>query len=193
MEYLDLGRSKAFAVADHQIAHVYVADSADVPRTRAALAELPGVDEILCRVGQARFGVDHERSGELLLIAEPDSWFTYYYWLDDDRAPDFARCVEIHRKPGYDPAELFFDPADRWAKARAAFALGRKAVGLRYTMPVVPLDPTLVRGSHGRLPDDPRDGPVLICSDPALSRARIHATGIKELLLRLSLPVTSRG
>ncbi|WP_131744951.1 nucleotide pyrophosphatase/phosphodiesterase family protein [Frankia sp. Cppng1_Ct_nod] len=185
MEYLDPWTSKAFAVADHQIAHVYVHDPEDLPRVRALLSELPGVDEILDRTGQAKLGVDHERSGELLLIAEPDAWFTYYYWLDDDRAPDFARSVEINRKPGYDPAELFLDPADRWVKARAALTLARKAVGLRYTMRVIPLDPSPVRGSHGRLPDDPRDGPVLVCSDPAAACERLHATGVKELLLRL--------
>ncbi|WP_322769799.1 alkaline phosphatase family protein [Frankia sp. Cr1] len=186
MEYLDPWTSKAFAVADHQVAHVYVADPADVARVQAMIAMLPGVDAVLDRGAQATFGIDHERAGELVAIAEPDHWFTYYYWLDDDRAPDFARCVEIHRKPGYDPAELFLNPADPWAKARIALALARKAVGLRYTMAVIPLVPSMIRGSHGRLPDDPRNGPVLLCSDPSAARERYRATEVKDLLLSLA-------
>jgi predicted AlkP superfamily pyrophosphatase or phosphodiesterase len=190
MEYLDPWTSRAFAVADHQIAHVYVADPADVPRTRAVLADLPGVDVLYDRDAQASVGLDHERSGELVAVAEPDAWFTYYYWTDDDRAPDFARGVDIHRKPGYDPAELFLDPADPLVKARAGLNLARKKLGLRYTMNVVPLDPSCVRGTHGRLPDRAADGPVLLCSDPVAPRSvertgRIAATEVRSLLLEL--------
>jgi predicted AlkP superfamily pyrophosphatase or phosphodiesterase len=186
MEYLDPWTSRAFAVADHQIAHVYVRDSADLPRVRAIIAELSGVDTVLDRDGQAALAVDHERAGELVAVAEPDAWFTYYYWLSDDHAPDFARTVEIHRKPGYDPAELFLDPADPRVKLRAAAALARKKLGLRYTMRVVPLDPSCVRGSHGRLPDSDADAPVLICSDPRAGRDRVPATEVKPLLLSLA-------
>jgi predicted AlkP superfamily pyrophosphatase or phosphodiesterase len=190
MEYLDPWTSRAFAVADHQIAHVYVADPADLPRTRAVLAELPGVDVLYDRDAQASVGLDHERSGELVAVAEPDAWFTYYYWTDDHRAPDFARGVDIHRKPGYDPAELFFDPADPLVKARAGVNLARKKLGLRYTMNVVPLNPSCVRGTHGRLPDRAADGPVLLCSDPVVPRSvehtgRITATEVHALLLEL--------
>ena len=157
MEYLDPWASRAFAVADHQVAHVYVDDPADVPRVRDMLARhCPVWTRCWTAPAQARYGIDHERAGELVVVAEPDAWFTYYYWLDDDRAPDFARGVEIHRKPGYDPAELFFDPADRLAKAKAGLNLVRKKAGLRYAMSVVPLDPSCVRGSHGRLPDERR-------------------------------------
>ncbi|GGU15482.1 alkaline phosphatase family protein [Lentzea flava] len=190
MEYLDPWTSRAFAVADHQIAHVYVADPADVQRTRAVLADLPGVDVLYDRNAQASVGLDHERSGELVAVAEPDAWFTYYYWTDDHRAPDFARGVDIHRKPGYDPAELFFDPADPLVKAKAGVNLVRKKLGLRYTMNVVPLDPSCVRGTHGRLPDRAADGPVLLCSDPVAPRSvertgRISATDVRTLLLEL--------
>lgn len=190
MEYLDPWTSRAFAVADHQIAHVYVADPADLPRTRAVLADLPGVDVLYDRDAQASVGLDHERSGELVAVAEPDAWFTYYYWTDDHRAPDFARGVDIHRKPGYDPAELFFDPADPLVKARAGLNLARKKLGLRYTMNVVPLNPSCVRGTHGRLPDRAADGPVLLCSDPVAPRSveqtgRITATEVRTLLLEL--------
>ena len=185
MEYLDPMASRAFAVADHQIAHVYVRDEQDVPRVAALLAELGGVAEVFDADGKRRAGLDHERSGELIAVAAPDAWFTYYYWLDDDRAPDFAKLVEIHRKPGYDPAELFLDPTDPLVKARAGLALARKKLGFRYTMDVVPLDPSPVRGSHGRLPDDPKDGPILLCSDPQAARERIAATEVRDLLLRL--------
>jgi predicted AlkP superfamily pyrophosphatase or phosphodiesterase len=186
MEYLDPWVSRAFAVADHQVAHVYVADPADIPRVRAMLAELAGVDEVLDRAGQARYGIDHERSGELVAVADPDAWFTYYYWLDDDRAPDFARGVEIHRKPGYDPAELFFNPEDRLAKAKAGLNLVKKKAGLRYAMQVVPLDPAPVRGSHGRLPLSADDGPVLLCSVPdAEPGGAVAATEVRDLLLQL--------
>ncbi|MDT0341554.1 alkaline phosphatase family protein [Streptomyces litchfieldiae] len=186
MEYLDPWVSRAFAVADHQVAHVYVRDPADLRRTREVLADVPGIAELLDDTGLAKHGLNHERAGELVAVAEPDSWFTYYYWLDDARAPDFAPTVEIHRKPGYDPAELFFDPADRLAKPRAALALARKKLGLRYRMNVIPLDPSYVRGSHGRLPDTPGDGPLLLCSAPdALTGDPVDATDVKPFLLGL--------
>jgi predicted AlkP superfamily pyrophosphatase or phosphodiesterase len=186
MEYLDPWTSRAFAVADHQAAHIYVADPADVPRVRDIVAALPGVAEVLDDAGKAAYAIDHPRAGELVAVAEPDAWFTYYYWLDEARAPDFARTVEIHRKPGYDPAELFFDPADRTVKLRAAVALGAKKLGLRSTLSVVSLDPSCVRGSHGRLPDTRDDGPVLLCSDPDQGRETYAAAEVKDLLLRLS-------
>jgi predicted AlkP superfamily pyrophosphatase or phosphodiesterase len=186
MEYLDPWASRAFAVADHQVGHVYVHDRTDVAPTREVLTGLPGVAEVLDRTGQAGYGLDHDRAGELVVVADPDAWFTYYYWLDDARAPDFARGVEIHRKPGYDPAELFLDPADPLVRLRAAAGLLRKRLGLRYAMNVVPLDPSCVKGTHGRLPADPADGPVLLCSDPAARRARIAATEVRDLLLQLA-------
>ncbi|MDG9700742.1 nucleotide pyrophosphatase/phosphodiesterase family protein [Streptomyces sp. DH37] len=186
MEYLDPGASRAFAVADHQIAHVYVKRPEDLGAARAVLAGLPGVDELLDEEGKKAHGLDHPRSGELVAVAEPGAWFTYYYWLDDDRAPDFARTVEIHRKPGYDPAELFMDPLDPYVRVRAAAALARKRLGMRYRMAVVPLDPSPVRGSHGRLPAGEDDGPVLICSRPGAVGGPVAATDVKGLLLGLA-------
>ncbi|MBM7503447.1 alkaline phosphatase family protein [Agromyces aurantiacus] len=186
-EQLDPWTSRAFAVADHQVAHVYVADPADVPRVAAILRDLEGVDEVLDREDQARYGLDHARSGELVAVAAPGAWFTYYFWLDDDRAPEYARGVDIHRKPGYDPAELFFDPADRLAKAKAAGNLVRKKLGLRYAMSTVPLDPSCVRGTHGRLPDSAADTPLLLASDPRFldgAGDRVHATEVRDLVLR---------
>jgi predicted AlkP superfamily pyrophosphatase or phosphodiesterase len=184
-ELLDPWTSRAFAVADHQVAHVYVKDPVDVPHVADLLRGLDGVGEVLDRAGQSAYGLDHERAGELVLVAEPEAWFTYYYWLDDEQAPDFARAVEIHKKPGYDPAELFLDPEDRWVRLRAAAGLARKKVGLRYVMDVVPLDPAPVSGTHGRLPDRPEDGPVLVCSDPGAKRDRVAATEVRDLLAGL--------
>jgi predicted AlkP superfamily pyrophosphatase or phosphodiesterase len=191
MEYLDPWTSRAFAVADHQVAHVYVREASDIPAAREALAGLPGIDLVLEGDDRAAAGLGHERAGELVLVAEPDAWFTYYYWLDDERAPDFAKQVEIHRKPGYDPAELFMDPEDKLVKARAGAALVRKKIGMRYVMSVVPLDPSPVRGTHGRLPADAADAPVLLCSDGSVARDRIAATEVRDLLLDLAgVPAT---
>ncbi|MFE6971968.1 alkaline phosphatase family protein [Isoptericola sp. NPDC057653] len=194
-EQLDPWASRAFAVADHQVAHVYVADESDVPRVADLLRSVPGVDEVLDRQAQARYGLDHERSGELVVVAEPGAWFTYYFWLDDARAPEYARGVDIHRKPGYDPAELFFDPADPLAKAKAGLNLVKKKLGLRYAMSTVPLDPSCVRGTHGRLPTSSADTPLILCSDDAVPASvaalvaaddrQVPATAVKDLVLEL--------
>ncbi|WP_068203040.1 alkaline phosphatase family protein [Isoptericola dokdonensis] len=187
-ELLDPWTSRAFAVADHQVAHVYVPDPADRAQVAELLAGVPGVAEVLDDAGKQRYGLDHDRAGDLVLVAEPDAWFTYYYWLDDDLAPDFARSVEIHKKPGYDPAELFWD--GRWAKVRAAAHVARKKLGVRSTMRVVPLDPAPVRGTHGRLPADPADGPVLLCSEPVDMPERVEATAVRDLLVGLATGVS---
>ncbi|MCD4532685.1 alkaline phosphatase family protein [Nocardioides sp. cx-169] len=185
MEYLDPWTSRAFAVADHQVAHVYVADPADLEQVRSVCTGLGGVADVLDRAGLAEVSLDHERAGELVLVADPTAWFTYYYWDDDDKAPDFARGVDIHRKPGYDPAELFLDPADRMVKARAALTLARKAAGLRYAMKVVPLDPAPVRGTHGRLPTRDQDAPMALCDRPGVLPDRLAATAVRDLLIEL--------
>ena len=182
-ELLDTFASPAFAVADHQIAHVYVNDRKALPRVREALQGMPGIAEILDDEGKRAAGLDHPRAGDLVLVSDADAWFTYYYWLDDARAPDFAPMVEIHRKPGYDPAELAF--ANGAAKARAALQLAQKALGFRYTMDVIPLDGSAVKGSHGRLPARDADAPVLLCSDARFRRDRFAATEVKGLLLDL--------
>ena len=120
-----------------------------------------------------------------MAVARPDSWFTYYYWEDDAVAPEFARTVDIHRKPGYDPVELFLDPSLRAPFLKIGWTLLKKALGFRYLMDVVPLDASLVRGSHGRLPDDPAQRPILISSEPELlGEGEIEPTGVKDLLLR---------
>jgi len=187
MEYLDPWTSRAFAVADHQVAHVYVRDPADRRQVSELLAAQSGVEQVLDEVGRKAVGLDHDRAGDLIAVADARSWFTYYYWLHDRQAPDFARSVEIHRKPGYDPAELHYDHRDPLVRVKAAVSLARKKVGLRYQLKVVPLDPSRVRGSHGRLPDDPADGPVLLCGDPTHRRDRLAATEVKWFLLDLAV------
>jgi predicted AlkP superfamily pyrophosphatase or phosphodiesterase len=165
-EVLDPFASRAFAVSDHQVAHVFVADPADHGRVRALLEGLAGVAQVLDADGKRREGLAHSRSGELVCVAARGAWFTYRYWLDDERAPDFARTVDIHRKPGYDPCELLVDPALAFPRLRVARRLAQKQLGMRYLMDVIPLDPSLVKGSHGRRPDAPEDGPVLVASVP---------------------------
>lgn len=182
-ELLEPGACRAFAVADHQLAHVYVRDPADVAPVRALLERLPGVERVLDAAGKAEVGLDHPRAGELVLLAAPGCWFTYQYWLDDRLAPDFARTVEIHKKPGYDPCELLLDPRLPLAKARVAWALLRKLLGFRYVMNVVPLDASLVRGSHGRPPRTPEDGAVLVSGSRAGARDRLAATDVHDLIL----------
>lgn len=183
-ELLDPPQCRAFALADHQLAHVYVADTADIPRVRAIIEKLDGVDAVWGEEEKRQNGLDHPRSGELIAVAKPDAWFTYYYWLDDNRAPDFARCVEIHRKPGYDPVELFLDPAIRFPKLAIAWRLLKKVLGQRTLMDVIPLDAGLVRGSHGRADTPPERSPVLISSEPDLMpQGPVEAAMVKELML----------
>lgn len=168
-EYLDPGGCRAFAMVDHQVAHIYFppgpggAPGADVADVARLLDETDGVAEVLDRPTQAGRGIDHRRSGELIAVADSDAWFSYYWWLDDDRAPDFARGVDIHNKPGYDPVELFADPATR----------------------SIPLDASLVRGSHGRTGgDDPRG--IFLAADPLPTldgQTSIAATDVAAALL----------
>jgi predicted AlkP superfamily pyrophosphatase or phosphodiesterase len=181
---LDPGASDAFAVSDHQVAHVYIREPTRIAAVKALLERLPGVEQVLDRRGQASIGLDHERSGELVAIAAADRWFTYYYWMDDTRAPDYARTVDIHRKPGYDPAELFVDPALTLPRLRIAATLAKKALGFRYLMEVIPLDASLVRGSHGRVTDRLEDGPVFISSEKESARDVVESTDVRDLILQ---------
>ncbi len=161
-EMLDTFNSRALAVVDHQLAHVYINDPADVPRVAERLKSVAGVACVYDRAAQREIGLDHPRSGDLVVLSERDAWFAYPYWLEDARAPDFARTVDIHRKPGYDPCELFLDPKLAIPKLRVARRLAQKLLGFRYLMDVIPLDASLVRGSHGVFPADPLDGPIFL-------------------------------
>jgi predicted AlkP superfamily pyrophosphatase or phosphodiesterase len=147
-EHLDLAASRAFAMVDHQMAHIYVNDGSEETAQQAAklLQGRPGIAEVLVGAQRSRYALDHSRSGEVILISAPDSWQAYYWWLSDDRAPGFARTVDIHRKPGYDPVELFFDPA---AKS-------------------IPLNASLVKGSHGAPAVDRSRRSVILASEPMM-------------------------
>ncbi len=187
-ETLDCGASRAFAVADHQIAHVYVERPEDIPTVKSLLRTTDGIDLVLDREEQAEFGIDNARSGELVAVAAPQAWFTYYFWLDDELAPDYARTVDIHRKPGYDPVELFLDPKLLAPKLRIASRLLKKMLGFRYYMDVVGLDASIVRGTHGRLPTPGREAaeaPLFVSSSKAIERSNIPMTAVKQMLLDL--------
>jgi predicted AlkP superfamily pyrophosphatase or phosphodiesterase len=183
-ELLDAGASRVFALADHQVAHIYVNDTGLQARVRTFLEQVPGVARVLGPEEQTRAGIRHRRAGDLIVLANPDAWFTYYYWLEDSHAPDFARTVDIHRKPGYDPVELFLDPAIRWPRLKVLWRLLQKRVGLRMLMDVIPLDASLVRGSHGVAPVDPADRPILLTNAPGLLReAEYPSTAVHDLVL----------
>jgi predicted AlkP superfamily pyrophosphatase or phosphodiesterase len=182
-EQLDVFNSRALAVCDHQLAHVYVSDSADLPRVRELLAATPGVARVLEGEERGDVGLRHARSGELVLLSEPDAWFAYPFWLDDRLAPDYARTVAIHNKPGYDPCELFLDPALPLAKLRVAVRLLQKKLGFRMKLDVIPLDARLVRGSHGLYATAVEDRPILIGDGPAPGE-NLAVTDVRGLLMR---------
>jgi hypothetical protein len=161
-EVLDAGASRVFAVADHQVAQVYLNDTTLETEVREALEKTPGVEKILGDQEKSAAGISHPRAGDLVAVAAENAWFTYYYWLEDARAPDFARTVDIHRKPGFDPVELFVDPDIAMPKLKIAGRLLQKKLGLRMLMDVVPLDAGLVKGSHGGQPADKKNWPVII-------------------------------
>lgn len=162
LELLDAGNSKAFALADHQIAHVYVNDISQIDKIKFILEKTQGIEMVLDREAQKEYHLDHSRSGELICVADKNSWFTYYYWLDDAKAPDFARTVDIHRKPGYDPVEMFLDPQKKLLVPRIAWKVLKKKLGFRTLMDVIPLDAGLVKGSHGRVNVKDEDKPIFI-------------------------------
>jgi hypothetical protein len=147
-EYIDFAASRAWALADHQFSHVFVAegDGETARRVAEIFRGQPGIAEVLVGDELGRYNLDHRRSGEAVLVSKPDSWQAYYYWLSDDRAPAWARTVDIHRKPGYDPVEMFFDPAAR----------------------SVPLNASLVKGSHGAPAVENRQRTVLLATQPTL-------------------------
>jgi Type I phosphodiesterase / nucleotide pyrophosphatase len=180
---LEVFSSRAFAVCDHQIAHVYVNDPIWIDGVKAKLEQLPGIASMHVGEERAALGLDHPRAGDIVLLSEPDAWFAYPFWLDDREAPDYARTVDIHRKPGYDPCELFFDPKLRNAKFRAMRRLVQKKLGFRTLFDVIPLDASLVRGSHGLRVSDPLDKPVMIGTGPAPSEAIVKQTSVRDRIL----------
>ncbi len=183
LELMDCGASAAFAVADHQVAHVYCQKRELLNQVRETLEATDGVESVLDKEDQKNLGLLHDRSGDFLVIAQPKSWFTYYYWFDDALAPDFARCVDIHRKPGYDPVELFINPDLMFPKLKIISKLIRKKLGFRMLMDVIPLKAEMVKGSHGRTPEDEKFHPVFIHPDSDTSKEPIASTDISDWVL----------
>ncbi len=175
---LDTFASKAFAVVDHQVAHVVVLDPAVREEVRKALLATPGVGEVLDAEGQAAAGIRHVRSGDFVAVADARSWFSYYWWEEGQGDPDYARTVDIHRKPGYDPCELFLDPKLSLPALRVAWFLLKKKLGFRALLEVIPQDTSLVKGSHGRIPEDSLDWPVLIAPASAALPAQVASTDV---------------
>ena len=176
LELLDAGASKAFAVADHQLAHVYLNDPSVYEKVKNIITVIPGIAKVLDKDQQKKYHIDHERSGDFVLMANENSWFTYYFWLDDAVAPDYARVVDIHKKPGYDPVELFMT-----SKVRAGYKLLRKKAGLRYVMDVIPLDARLIKGSHGSVEVNEKFYPVLV-TDKGVDKNPLLSTDIYNII-----------
>ena len=185
MEQLDAGASDAFAVADHQLAHVYVRQAERIEEVRTLLQSVDGIDTVLVREELSQLGLDHDRSGDLVAISAADRWFSYYHWLDAERAPDYSRTVDIHRKPGYDPVELFVDPEIKLPMLKVGSILAARKLGFNRLMDVISPSAThLVKGSHGRATDDIADGPLVISSNAdVLPEGAVHATDFKSLVL----------
>jgi predicted AlkP superfamily pyrophosphatase or phosphodiesterase len=186
-DQLDLFGSAAFAVCDHQLAHVYIPNPKLVPHVIEALAKADGVGRVYVGEARGEIGLDHPRSGEIIVLAKPGYWFAYPFWDEHRPAPDYARAVAIHAKPGYDPCELFWDPKLFAPKLRAARRLVQKKLGFRTIFDVVPLDASLVRGSHGLAAAEAQDRPLL-AGHGANPGASVAMTAVRDLLLsRLGL------
>lgn len=181
-EQLETFASDAFAVCDHQLAHVYVRKPELIRTIRDRMASVAGVDRALIGEERAVIGLDHPRSGEIILLSKPNAWFAYPFWLEDKLAPDYARCIDIHRKPGFDPCELLFDPKLLWPMGRAMRKLAQKKMGFRTLFDVIPLDASLVRGSHGLAAEHEYDRPVLIGDGPSPG-SEISMLGVREVVL----------
>ncbi|TGK52454.1 alkaline phosphatase family protein [Leptospira bouyouniensis] len=180
-ELFDPGASDAFSVSDHQISHIYCKNSEILNRVKRIAKQIPGVCLVLDKTEQKKYHLNHERSGDLVLVAEEGHWFTYYYWLDNQFAPDYARLVDIHRKPGYDPSELFLDPSKKLVKLKVLWTVLKKKLGFRYLMDVIPLDAGIVKGSHGGLPVNSDFYPIFSAEVP-LPKKKISAIKVYDFI-----------
>lgn len=186
LELLDIGASKAFGVADHQIAHIYLNDPTIKNKLKELLEGVDGIEKVLSDKDLEEVHLNHDRCGDLLLIADKDSWFTYYFWMNDAKAPDYARMVDIHKKPGYDPVEMFTDPEDKFVMPKVLLKLLKKKLGFRTVMNIIPLKANLVKGSHGRIPDDQSDYPVFITNNKgSLKQEFYKSTEVYKLITNL--------
>jgi predicted AlkP superfamily pyrophosphatase or phosphodiesterase len=184
LEMLDCGASKVFAVADHQIAHIYLNDRSIEGDVRSLLEKNKDIAHVISASDKGAWGINHPRAGDLIAVANENAWFTYYYWMNDAVAPDFARCVDIHRKPGYDPVELFIDPELKAPKLQIAWRLLKKKLGFRMLMDLIPLRASLVQGSHGARPKDAKHYPILIAPGNTLQTEALEATDVYHAIKR---------
>jgi predicted AlkP superfamily pyrophosphatase or phosphodiesterase len=183
LELLDAGESDAFAVADHQIAHIYCKNSSTIGKLVKLLQSVEGVEKVLFSEDLKKYHINHERCGDIVVVADKDSWFTYYFWLDDTKAPDYARMVDIHKKPGYDPVEMLTDPKDKLVMAKVVGKLLKKKLGFRTVMNIIPIDATLIKGSHGRLTEDKEDYPIFISNRVSSENENvINAIQVRDLI-----------
>ena len=183
LELLDAGESDAFAVADHQIAHIYCKNSSTIGKLVKLLQSVEGVEKVLFGEDLKKYHINHERCGDIVVVADKDSWFTYYFWLDDAKAPDYARMVDIHKKPGYDPVEMLTDPKDKLIMAKVVGKLLKKKLGFRTVMNIIPIDATLIKGSHGRLTEDKEDYPIFISNRVSSENENvINAIQVRDLI-----------
>ncbi|MFD1185823.1 alkaline phosphatase family protein [Pontibacter rugosus] len=183
-ELLDMAMSEAFAVADHQIAHVYVKDQAKIAEVKQLLQSVDGVEEVLAGAERDKYKLAHERCGELVVVAKANAWFTYYFWLDDRKAPDYARMVDIHKKPGFDPVEMFADPKIKFLLPKVAGKVLKKKLGFRMVMNIIPLDATLIKGSHGRIQEDKNEWPLLLSNTKAPLPQELQAVDVFDVILQ---------
>ncbi|TPE44432.1 alkaline phosphatase family protein [Pontibacter mangrovi] len=182
-ELLDMAMSDAFAVADHQVAHVYVKDPAKIAEVKQLLQQVDGIEEVLAGEERYKYRLAHERCGEIVVVAKANAWFTYYFWLDDKKAPDYARMVDIHKKPGFDPVEMFIDPKIKFPMPLIAAKLLRKKLGFRTVLDIIPLDASLIKGSHGRIPEDKQEWPLLLTKYKTDLPQEIQAVDVFNLML----------
>ncbi|MDB9960928.1 alkaline phosphatase family protein [Oceanihabitans sp.] len=183
LELLDAGASKAFAVADHQIAHIYLNDITVKDKIISILKKTDGIENVFTDEDLKTVNIDHHRCGDIVVVADKNAWFTYYFWLDDKKAPDYARMVDIHKKPGYDPVEMHTDPKDKFLIPKIIWKLLKKKLGFRTIMDIIPIDATLIKGSHGRIPESVDDYPVFISNNSSIELDKqLLATNIYDIL-----------
>jgi predicted AlkP superfamily pyrophosphatase or phosphodiesterase len=155
-ETLETFESKAFAVVDHQMAHIYTKDI-NLEEVKNTLINIDGIEKV---EKPEHFGLENNRSGDLIAISDKNAWFTWPYWLDEKNKPDFANSVDIHRKPGYDPCDLFLS-----SKLNLISRIALKKMGFKVRMSMIDPDPNRIKGSHGLI-NTGDDSPVIISEDP---------------------------
>lgn len=183
-ELLDMAMSEAFAVSDHQVAHVYVKDTAKIAEVQQLLQQVDGIEEVLAGDERNKYKLAHERCGELVVVAKANAWFTYYFWLNDKKAPDYARMVDIHKKPGFDPVEMFADPRIKFLLPKVAGKVLKKKLGFRMVMDIIPLDATLIKGSHGRVQEDKNEWPLLLTKYKTALPEEVQAVDVFDIILQ---------